>query len=101
MVGGTRSRDFDGTRFEPRKVPQNVHAVLTDGSPTTPAPVIFRESGRPGAFSGVHYPDGLTGRIVRRRFLRHSAILCQARIRPGICRVPGKLLLAPHESRQH
>jgi len=34
-VGGTRERDFDGTHFQPRKVPENaatptrrVHAVL-------------------------------------------------------------------------
>ena len=40
-------------------------------------------------------------RIVRRRCLWHSAILNRARIRPGIGLVPGKFLLAPHESRRH
>jgi hypothetical protein len=44
LVGETRQRHFAGTSFEPRKVLENAHAVLTDGSPTTPAPALSRRS---------------------------------------------------------
>ncbi|HLO17335.1 MAG TPA: hypothetical protein VK206_21055, partial [Anaerolineales bacterium] len=32
---GTRSRHLDGTSFEPRKLPENAHAVPTGSSPTS------------------------------------------------------------------
>jgi hypothetical protein len=48
LMGGTRGRHFAGTKFKPRKLPENAQ------TPTTPAPALARGSGAP-IKSGAHF----------------------------------------------